>query len=229
MKKTFFVLLLILFPFLIKAQGFAGNNVQLGFTLTPNTGWLRFNDSDPGTSSNGGRLGFSYGVLGDFGIAGNTNYYFSTAFTLTTVNGKAATSAPSQLYPAIDPTPSSADYIYKLQYIEVPITLKLKSNPSDMGRFYGQFGLGTAVKIGAKADVSTGMTNSSAGMEDVNVSKEINNFRLSLIAGAGAEWKLDNNLDLQTGITFNNGFTDVFDGDGNARSSYIAFNLGIFF
>ena len=225
MKKHLLVLVLILFPFLLHAQGVAGKNVQLGFSLTPNVGWLRFNDADQGTESSGGRLGFSYGILGDFGIAGNDNYYFSTAFAVTTVNGKASTTAPSQLYPKYDPVPASADYTYKLQYIEVPFTLKLKSNRSQIGRFYGQFGLGTAVKISAKSDLSL----IGSKLDDVNVAEDINNFRLSLIAGGGAEWNVDRNLSIQTGITFNNGFTDIFDGDGNARNSYFALNLGIFF
>lgn len=211
MKKQFFAALMLLLPFISQAQ-IDADRVQLGFTLTPNIGWLQFNDDNAGTSSDGARIGFSYGVLGDFSVAQNQNYYFSTAFTVTSVNGKAE----------ITDETGTSNAVYKLQYIEIPLTLKLKSNQKESGRFYGQFGLGTGVKIGAKRDLG-------AGNDDVNISKQINNVRLSLIAGGGAEWQLDRNMALLTGLTFNNGFTDIFDGSGNARSSYVAFNLGIFF
>lgn len=210
MKKQLFAAAMLLLPFLGFAQ-IDANNIQLGFTLTPNIAWLNFNDDDVSTASDGARIGFSYGVLGDFSLAENQNYYFSTAFTVTSVNGKAE----------ITDDAGTNSAVYKLQYIEIPLTLKLKSNQKETGRFYGQFGLGTGVKIGAKRDM--------AGNDDVNISKSINNVRLSLIAGGGAEWQLDRNMALLTGLTFNNGFTDIFDGSGNARSSYVAFNLGIFF
>src|SRR5690606_30376467 len=211
MKKQLLSALVLVLPFLASAQTTI-DNVQLGFTATPNIGWLRFNDDDAGTSSDGGRIGFSYGVLGDFSLAQNQNYYFATAFTVTTINGKANIQTDASL----------SNPIYKIQYIEVPLTLKLKSNPQETGRFYGQFGLGTGIKIGAKQ-------GGIAGSDDVNISKKINNFRLSLIAGGGAEWQIDKNMALLTGLTFNNGFTDILDRSGNAKSSYIAFNLGILF
>lgn len=222
MKNWLLVLIVIVFPFLVKAQQSEVKKVRLGFTLTPNTGWLRFKDSNAG-EANGGRFGFSYGILGDFSLASNNNYYFSTAFALTTINGKASETANS-------PAGAVGNSVYKLQYIEVPLTLKLKSNPTASGRFYGQFGFGTGIKISAKRDFTPGLTNSDAPAEDnANISSKVNIFRLGLIAGAGAEWNLDRNLAIQTGLTFNNGFTDIFDGRGNARNSYLALNLGIFF
>ncbi|WP_423146973.1 outer membrane beta-barrel protein [Rubrolithibacter danxiaensis] len=229
MKNQFLVLILILFPFLTNAQESSSKNFQLGFTLTPNVGWLRDNDNDPNTIYKGSKIGFSYGILADLGLSANKNYYFSTAFTVTTINGKGKVNPPPPSQ--ANDTFFGGESEYKLQYIEIPVTLKLKSNETAIGRFYGQFGLGTAIKVGAKADVSSySPSGGIAGTQNnVNIKQSINNFRLGLIAGGGAEWKLDKNLALQTGITFNNGFTDIFDGDPNARSSYFAFNLGIFF
>ena len=211
MKKLLLITVLSVSAFLAKAQETKFKNTQLGFTLTPNIGWLRFNDNDPNTDADGSQIGFSYGILADLSLSASKNYYFSTAFTLTSINAKA-----KEL---------NSSTTYKIQYIEVPLTLKLKSNGNDMGRFYGQFGLGTGIKIGAKSSGYAGAVQ----FKDQNISKSINNFRLALIAGAGAEWTLDKSLALQTGLSFNNGFTDILDGDGDTRSSYLALNLGIFF
>lgn len=232
MKKLLLIPVLIVLPFFTRAQEDSGarensfKNTQLGFTLTPNVGWLRDNDNDPATNYKGSKLGFSYGILADLSLSANKNYYFSTAFVLTSINGKGTNDAPQG-----SDTFFGGEADYKIQYIEIPITLKLKSNEKALGRYYGQFGLGTGVKVAAKAD----RTNYGFGgipsvkENNVNIKDRINNFRLGLIAGGGAEWKLDKSLALQTGLTFNSGFTDIFDDEGNARSSYFALNLGLFF
>jgi len=195
------LLLILLSPFLALAQE-TEKDFQLGFTLSPTLSWLT---NEKGLESSGAKAGFSYGVIADFGFA--KNYYFATAFTLTTLN--------SEAHNVI----TKSDDIFRLQYIEVPLTLKLKSNESGSGRFYGQFGLGTAVKVSAKKDDS-GVKSS--------VSSDVNPFRLGLIAGGGAEWNLGRNLSAVTGVTFNNGFTNTFK-DFESKNPFVTIHLGVFF
>jgi hypothetical protein len=183
--------------------------LQLGFTLAPTVSWL----TDDGSQlvSDGAKVGYSYGVLADFGFA--KNYFFSTAFTLTSLNSKAKR--------------ASTDLEeYKLQYIEVPVTLKLKSNPTATGRFYGQFGLSTGVNVSAKMDTENVATK--AREEDVTISSRTNLFRLGLIAGAGAEWSIGRNLSALTGVSFNNGFTKTFE-NADAKNPFVTLHLGVFF
>lgn len=184
-------------------------NFKLGFTLSPNLSWIT--DDGNNLVSDGSKVGFSYGVLADIGFA--KNYFFSTAFTVTALNSKAVR------------TGVSTDE-YRLQYIEVPFTLKLKSNPTDQGRFYGQFGLGTGISISAKKDTESAGTNVIA--KDVSISSDVNTFRLGLIMGVGAEWNAGRNLTVLTGVTFNNGFTKAFN-DFDSRNPFMALNLGVFF
>lgn len=184
-------------------------NFKLGFTLSPNLSWVTNDGND--FVADGSKVGFSYGVLADIGFA--KNYFFSTAFTVTALNSKALK------------TGVSTDQ-YRLQYIEVPFTLKLKSNPTDQGRFYGQFGLGTGINISAKKDAES--AGSNILVKDISISSDVNAFRLGLIMGAGAEWNAGRNLTVLTGVTFNNGFTKVFK-DYDSRNPFISLNLGVFF
>lgn len=192
-------------------------NFRLGFTTSPTFGWLKY---DAGTDRNDGlRTGFAYGVLGDFGFS--DNYYFSTGLTVTSLNANVE---------SIPTTSAQASSAYKLQYLEVPLTLKLKSNRIQNNRFYGQFGLAGNIKIGAKQDgtvVENGTTTRQLNNE--NISSSINNFRLGLVFGGGAEWSLGENVDLLTGLSYNNGLTDIFDTNAKAKNSYISVNLGVFF
>ena len=190
-----------------KAQSDSTKKFQLGFTASPTFGWL--SESEPAAfKSKGLRTGFTYGVLGDFSFS--NNYYFSTGLAVTTLNANTEFPASSS-YPEV---------VYKLQYLQVPLTLKLKSNDIDNKKFYGQFGLDANVKIGAKK---------SAGGQSSDISKEVNLFRLGLSIGGGAEWKVAQNVSLLTGLSYNNGFTDVFDGDVKSKNSYVSLNLGVFF
>lgn len=214
MKKPALIFILILFSTVIKAQR-GTNNFELGFTLSPNIGWLsadsRASGGNSGVSNDGVRPGFTYGVLADLGFA--PNYYFSTGFTISTINGQLD-------YGEAYDSPST---VYKVRYLEVPLTLKLKSRPSPSGRFYGQFGLGTGVKIGAKADIRE---EGTAQEENVDVSSDVNTFRLSMLAGLGMEWNINGNFNLQTGVTLNNGFTKALP---RTKNSYLALNIGFFF
>jgi hypothetical protein len=206
MKNLFFALVCFLLPFVSSAQ-IAGDNTQLGFTVSPNLGWV----TGEGSPGDGTSAGIAYGVLADFAFS--SNYYFASGFTITSVNSRAVTDINS--------------INYKVRYIEVPLTLKLKSEPTNMGRYYGQFGLGTGFKIGAKGDISEGP--GTPKKNDVDISSDVNFFRLSMIAGAGVEWEVNGNLNVITGVTYNNGFTTMNKRGDNLKNSYFALTLGVFF
>jgi hypothetical protein len=213
MKRYLLLLSLFVLPFLSSAQRIDPKNIELGFTVSPNLGWMRVtNREGQPITSEGSRAGVSYGILADLGFA--RNYYFSTAFIITSINSKIAGLNP------VSDSSIPAVTTYKTQYIEVPLTLKLKTNPSDLGRFYGQFGLGTGVKISGQESVN--------GEED-NKASEVNAVRLSLIAGVGAEWDIRSSFRLQTGLTLNHGLTNAISSQYDIRSDYLALSLGVFF
>jgi hypothetical protein len=213
MKKIFFLLSLFCLPFLTFAQRLDPKNIELGFTVSPNLGWMRVtNRQGQPITSEGSKAGVSYGILADLGFA--RNYYFSTAFVITSINSKL--SGANFVSDSSIPTVIT----YKTQYIEVPLTLKLKTNPSDLGRFYGQFGLGTGIKISGQESING---------EDDNKASDVNTVRLSLIAGVGAEWDIRSSFKLQTGLTLNHGLSNAISSQYDIRTDYLALSLGVFF
>ena len=222
MKRTFIGLLLLFFTGTAFAQDLSSPyyGFRLGLTAHPTIGWVK---PDIG-KSNGVSLGFSYGLIGDFNFT--QNYSFSTGLTITTVNGKSTEIVTGNIGSA---TPSQAEYElkYKIQYVEVPLTLKLKTVKINEVRYYGQFGLSNGILIGAKQDVS--ITNGSS-TKDVNIKDDIKFYRAGLIIGAGAEFDVSGNTSLTTGITFNNGFTDITSSKNSTiRNHYVGINIGVFF
>ncbi len=207
----------LLFAFLFTATtlgAFAQDTYKgfkLGLTAHPTFGWIR---SDiEGIESDGMRAGFSYGLIGDFYFA--DNYAFSTGLKLSTINGQTKSSLVA---------PDDGQRIYKLQYIEIPATVKLTTNAVDGFRFYGQFGLGNAFNVRAKQDIK-GIVNK----ENEDIYKQTSFYRASLVIGGGTQFYIGEKTALDAGLTFNNGFTDIKKGSGTLKSSYLGLNLAVYF
>lgn len=222
LRRTLISLLLLFLTGNLFAQDFRipDYSFRLGLTAHPTLGWIK---PEVG-KSNSISLGFSYGLLGDFNFA--ENYSFSTGLTITTINGK-STEARNLTVPANSPSSSQAEFElkYKLQYIEIPLTVKLKTTKMNEIRWYGQFGLSNDFKVGSKLDTKTnGQPEIKDGPADVKF------YRAGLIIGAGGEFDISGNTSLAAGLTYNNGFTDITsDKNTSARNHYIGLNLAVFF
>ncbi|RYF10842.1 MAG: PorT family protein, partial [Flavobacteriales bacterium] len=168
-------------------------------------------------------LGFAYGLIGDFNFA--PNYSFATALTITSINGK-STEANAAPYHS-GTVPVAYDLKYKLQYIEVPLTIKLKTIKAEGKRWYGQFGLSNSFNISAKQDAQNGNTVFADNLKITDYTKF---YRAGLIIGGGGEFDISGNASILAGLTYNNGFTNITtDKTRDVRNHYLALNFGIFF
>ncbi|WP_421945099.1 porin family protein [Pedobacter sp.] len=225
MKRITTVLLLSFLSFAALAQNFGGPNYgfRLGLTATPTIGWIKPEQG----KTNGVGLGFSYGIMGDFNFA--PNYSFSTALTITTINGKSTevNVNPYHISSSSAGIPVTYDLRYKMQYIEIPLTIKLKTLKEDGKRWYGQFGLSNAFNISAKQDAVRNNVNVG---DNQNISDFSRFYRAGLVIGGGGEFDISGNTSVLAGLTFNNGFTNIVkDGSRESRNHYLALNFGIFF
>ena len=238
MKKPLLIVIALVFSF----TGFSQTEFQLGLQLSPNISWL--NPDSEGAASEGSSIGFSYGIIGDFNIA--DNYAFSTGITLLNMGGKL--SYPDALEIDQIPTNGRTEADIRLKYVQIPLTLKLKTNQIGYMKYYGQFGIAASINYDAEAD--TDFThpgdNSKLTRSDVDFGDEINLFRGSLIVGLGAEYNLSGKTSILMGLTFDNGFTNILsednyanDGSGNAIgeknkdfksiNNSIVLNVGVLF
>lgn len=222
MKRTLIALILLFTAGNLFAQESLLNQYgfRLGLTAHPTIGWVKPQIG----KSNGVSLGFSYGLLGDFNFA--ENYAFATGITITTLNGK-TTEVRTLTAGNGGTTQSEYELKYKMQYIEVPLSVKLRTSKIADVRWYGQFGLSNGFKIGAKQD---GNSSGAAEFKNMNISEVTKFYRAGLIIGAGGEYDLSESASLFGGLTYNNGFTDITDDKtNNVRNHYIAINFGVFF
>lgn len=216
MKQTFICLVLLMLSGSSYAQDLSSPyyGFRLGLTAHPTIGWVKPQIG----KSNSVSMGFSYGLLADFNFT--QNYSFATGLTITTINGRTKEARTVSNEP---PAQTEVQLKYKLQYIEIPLTLKLKTVKIDDIRWYGQFGLSNGFNIRARQDLN-GNTESEYASENIKF------YRSGLIIGAGAEIDVKANMSIATGLTFNNGFTDITGNkDNRIRNHYLGINFGVFF
>ncbi len=188
--------------------------VRLGVFLGPNLSWL--SPDMEGFESNGTSMGFEWGLMTDFTLM--ENYYLTTGVHLNYFKGKITPKGFGD----------NAEMVYNIRYVIVPLTLKLRTNELlPRFKFYGSLGMEAGVRIRAKADTPI---EKKVDMKDYT-QPVIGN----LVVGAGAEFAVDEALDIVAGISFHNGLTNALKGDKNdiikpkAMPYYFSIDLAVLF
>ena len=223
MKRIFLLLALASISLHSVAQE-SGSKFHFGVKAMPALAWLRIDaPSDINLKSDGLPFGFGYGLITDFGFA--DHYAFSTGLEVAYRGGKTK----------FADTGIVVSTKYSLQFIELPLTLKLKTNEIGYLTYYFQVGLAPGFAIRTRADRESTVLGVTTKEDNLDVSDEINEFNVSLLVGAGAEYNISGNTSLLFGLTFNNGFLDLIDDDYyngtkiKGNSNYLALTVGILF
>lgn len=221
--KKLIGMLLLLFTFDANSQSVLPLNYgfKLGLTAHPTFGMI----SAANGKSNGTNFGFSYGLMGDFNFS--EHYSLNTALTVTTINGKSTEINAMPYHAAVSSTvPVAYDLKYKMQYIEIPLLIKLKTSKIKEIEWFGQFGLSNDFNIKARQDAKN---ENGTLADDVNSSDWTRFYRAGLVIGGGGEFNLDEHTSLVGGISFNNGLTNITKSKNTVRNHFVSLNLGVFF
>lgn len=248
--KTTKLITLMLFSVIflnLSAQEDNDRSFRFGLHFSPNVSWM--NASSDGYEKNGSRIGFAYGLSAEFFLA--KNYLFSTGFSLTSLGGNLSYSGVYNESNTSVFSPTRINQSYNLKYIEIPLSLKLRTNEIGYLTYYGNFGFKTGINYTSKGDFD--YKNQNVSRNDENIKNDISLFNMWLIVGIGAEYSISGNTAFMFGLTFNNGFINTLDnkvhqldGNGNAvlnidgtpslksktanaTLNYFSLDLGIYF
>lgn len=186
--------------------------VRLGFIAAPALTWLSVENQE--IDSKGLRAGFSFGALIDFTIAKTENYAFSTGIMMNMADGgnlQNLTVVPERGEPG-GLEPAMRDVSLSLQYLQVPLTLKLKTNEIGYMSYYGQLGLQGGIKFGARENGEYEYLrdpNSRVVIERENVNDETQLFNAGMLVGIGTEYNISGSTYLVFGLSYYHGFTNV--------------------
>ena len=216
-KTSLWLLIIVGLLTFISISGYAQDTkkVKLGLTASPSFTWLT--PDNKGYENNGLRMGFKYGLTGDFSIFQSNNYFLYTGFTINSMGGKL--SNPDVISIDTILTATKEESTYKLRYIDVPLAIKLKTNEIGYLTYYGVFGSEIGFNIRAKKDYKNSHNQSE---DDVDIKEDVNFMKASLLIGGGVEYNISGNTMIVAGLTFSNGLTNILKGNALLNDNGVA-------
>ncbi len=217
MKKLVILNILCLLTVLTSGQG-----VKFGVFVDPQFAWLSSDTRD--VSGDGMIVGVNGGLAIDKYF--QKNYAIQTGISLGNQGGKVnfANESLISVFDETDTLPAGTTVTYRLNYITVPLGLKLKSNEIGYFSYFAQLGFTNQFNIKARA------SSSDESLDKSNISDEINLYNVAYYFGAGAEYGVSKDTAILFGIFYNNGFIDVTS-NSNAKifSRVLSIRIGVMF
>ncbi|MGV3541371.1 MAG: porin family protein [Rufibacter sp.] len=201
--KTFrYCLVFCLMAFLFLGSRQAKAQVEIGVKFTPSLAYNRTLAQDKyNFEGDGADLGFGVGVMVD--------YFFGANYALSSglmYNIKGGTVSYSFITDDAIGLPQSGKDELSLQYLEIPVALKLFTNEiSTDTKLYFQAGGSLNTMLAAKVN------DKKVDNEGDKFTERFNLFEIGVLIGAGAEWQIGTSTKLFGGITYHRGLTDIDD------------------
>lgn len=205
----------------------AYRDVRLGFKIDPVfANALKPVEND--IERTGAGFGINYGLMADIMFSDGRGA-FATGLEVNHASSELSfNSATRGLYRS-EAAGDEQIYKMKLQYLQIPLSVKLRTNERNGLRFWGQFGTYMGALLKSRLDYSYGNI-SEKNTNAMNVTNKVN---LGLLIGAGGEYSIAERTDLFFGLGLENGFTDITTNndwkDGKIGLNRWAIRLGMFF
>lgn len=216
------ILLILFFLGAILTTRAQTSPIRFSVHVDPQAAW--FNSDETGVDPDGSIMHINAGLNMDYFFA--ENYAFVLGFGINNMGGKLLY-ADSTLFL------SKGDSLYlepgqsaklNLQYIDIPIGLKLKTEEMGYATYFLQLGFNPMFRLNAKA------TSDEASLDKADISESMILFNLGYHVGIGVEYKLGGSTALIGGLRWSSGLTDVTDNDrANVKTNVLSLNLGILF
>jgi hypothetical protein len=202
---------------------FAQDELRLGVHLDPIISW--FSTKSERIEKDGTKLGVSGGLIVEKYF--RPNYGLTSGLSVTSLGGNilykdtveiiSGTSTPVRIK-------GGSTVGYTMNYLTIPIALKLKTNEIGYLTYYAQLGFTMQINISTKA------TSTGSQLSKDNVPKEINSLNLGYFFGGGFEYNLSGNTRILAGLFYNSNFIDVLSNNNyKALVNNLTVRVGILF
>ena len=208
MKKAISIIFVLLF---FSFQSFSQvKPFRFGVKVAPNIAWV--SPDAENYKSGGATLGFSWGFMADISLT--ENYFVKTGFNIDYLNGKLEYPHSQILGSDTVATVGVNHRKYNLRYLEIPLTLKMRTNQFGKIAYFGEIGFGTSFNLRAKSQDEFVYNNGQSSSEtEEDIKDEISFLKESIIIGAGIEYFVDQSTSIIVELSFNNGLTNILKGE----------------
>ncbi len=236
MKK---IVIVLCFLGLFLSKSDAQNEIRFGFQFSPTLSWMKTDVKRIGNSG-GLILGAKLGAVGEYyfrenySIASGIGFAFNHSGRLKYQDAGSYWVNSDFSIPGLDTLSAGVNLKYNLQYVEIPVSLKLRSGYFGTYRVYAELPM---LYLGFKTQAKGSIDGNSLGEnpEKENISPDVAFFNLSWGLGGGIEYELGSKTSLVAGLYYQQGFSDVtkddgfyLDSSGNERAEKSKATIGAF-
>ncbi|MFQ5447123.1 MAG: outer membrane beta-barrel protein [Saprospiraceae bacterium] len=223
--------------FFLLAQDFISaqtNDLRLGFQVSPV--FSSMGSTSNKINSNGTNLGLKLGMRAEMFFRENyafitgIGFAFNSGGTLHYDNGGQIWTR-SELPGGVDPTfLPGVDLKYSLQYVEIPLGLKFRTNEMGYLRYWAEV---PVITLGFKSQARGAIQQAAVNEDKIDIKNEVTSLSLSWGIAGGVEYNVSSGTSLVGGIGFQRLFTDVTknvdDDKSKAYINSIILRLGVLF
>lgn len=217
MRKTIVLIFGLILLVITNAQ-----ETKFGVFIDPQVCWLK---PESKVVEMSGKI---FGIKGGLSIDRyfEKNYAFSTALSLSNQGGKLTYDNQLVLtvYDKPDTIPAGATIDYRLQYLTIPVGLKLKSNEIGFHTFFVQLGFDNQFTIKARAT-----STNNGGLDDDSIREEIGVYNLAYYFGGGLEYAIAEDTSISFGLFYHSGVLDISKAKPVVNTRQVSLRLGINF
>lgn len=203
------IILLVLFTVVGLPSVQAQYDFKFGFEASPFISWMS-TDKKP-VKSDGTNLGFQIVMNGEYyiqeryALKAGLGLSFRNGGRLLHTEGGAIFPDSDLSMPSLkDPLPPNTSVKYKLQYVEIPMAFRMRTQEFGYIRYFAELPM-LVLGINSQARADLGVANG----ENEDISKDTPFFNLSWGLGAGAEYAITSTTSLVGGLFYQQGIADV--------------------
>lgn len=213
MKK---IVIALVFFAIAQIQGYAQEgDMRFGIQLSPSFSWMNTNDTRINRTST--NLGMKLGMLAE--------YYFRENYALSSGIGFAFNHGGTLLFeyggnywknsnlgPELDSLPDGVKLKYGLQFVEIPLYLKMRTREFGYMRYF----LEPGIMMGFRSQARGSITGRGIGdqAKEFDIRRDVNALNLAWGLTGGFEYSLTETTSLIGGLGFQVGFADVTEDKG---------------
>ncbi len=224
------------------------NDFRFGLQISPSVSWM--NTDDNRITNQGTALGLKLATQAEYvfsdkySIASGIGFHFNTGGSmLSQYGGQFFTESIVEGQPFNNPAAPTGDQVlldYSIQYIEIPVSLKLRTREFGTLTYFMEAPIFT---LGFRSNVKGGLSGGglTEQIEDLSIKKEVSPIAFSWGFGGGIEHSILDGTRLFAGLTFQRMFLDatkdkeytytgrVANDDPKATINSLTLRLGILF
>jgi hypothetical protein len=219
MKRILLIIIFLGTLFSLSAQS---TRLKFNVEVDPQSAW--FSSDEVGVEPDGSIIHLHAGLNMDFYFA--EKYAFVLGVGINNLGGNLLYADTTEFSSKGEPLEIKSGQSVKLnlQYIDIPIGLKLKTDEMGYATYFLQLGFNPMINLNAK------VSSEDASFDKVDIKESIITFCLGYHVGLGIEYNLGGSTSVIGGIRWSSGLTDVTDNDRvNLNLNSISLHLGVLF